>query len=60
VRADGEVAGGTADGHPILAHGLEVGTEQKMDFLPGVTESGAVVTSHGPATDDGYFHWIDG
>jgi len=56
LRVDGEVAGGTADGHTILAHGLEVGAEQEMDFLSGATEHGAVVAPHGPATDNGDFH----
>ena len=60
VRVDGEVAGGTADGHAILAHGVEVGAEQEMDFLPGVTEPGAVVAPHGPATDNGDFHGGNG
>jgi hypothetical protein len=55
---DGEVAGGTADGHPFLAHGLEVGAEQEMDILPGATEHGAVVAPHGSATDNGDFHEI--
>jgi hypothetical protein len=27
-----------------------------MDFLPGATQPGAVVTSHGSATDNGDFH----
>jgi hypothetical protein len=53
---DGEVADGTADGHTFLAHGLEVGAEQEMDFLPGVTEPGSIVAPHGPATDNGDFH----
>jgi hypothetical protein len=56
VRVDGEVAGGTADGHTFLAHGLEVRAEQEMDFPPGATEPGAVVAPHGPATDNGDFH----
>ena len=57
---DVEIARDAADGHPFLAYGLEIGTEQKMDFLPGATESGTVVAPHGPATDNGDFHWIGG
>jgi hypothetical protein len=56
LRVDGEVAGGTADGHTILAHGVVVRPEQEMDFLPGATKPGAVVASHGSATDNGDFH----
>jgi hypothetical protein len=46
----------SADENPILADGVVIRTQKKMDFIPGAAKPGAIITSQGPASDNGDFH----
>ena len=51
-----KIAVDAADGHAFLPHGVEVGAEQEMDFLPDRDRAWRRRNCPGPTADDGDFH----